>query len=441
MPKKCVLILFDGLGDRALPELDYKTPLQAAQTPTLDRLAAMGSTGLYHANKIGRPLPSETAHFALYGCPPEEFPGRGALEALGAGISLNEGDVAMLAHFASVLTTLDGQMVLRYDRMCGTPEETDALFEAVQGFEREGIRIDLHRTNGMFGVLTLRGDVSPYVTDSNPMVDGRMISAITPFQSHSNDASAARTARVLTAFLRKAHAALNKIEINQIRAKQKLPPINGLVTQRAGRLCPVTSLPERYGMRCLSLASSIMYRGMARFLGMDFQMTRNSRDPGRDLAERIETAVQALNTYDFIHIHTKAPDHAAHSKRARAKLRAIESLDQGLSQVVDQLLRDDVLLVITSDHSTPSTGALIHSGEPVPLLFVGTDVRRDMVTEYNEISVGCGCLGTMRGDEMMHMILNYTDRARLAGIHDSPVSRDYWPGDYFPFTLFDPESD
>lgn len=441
MPKKCVLILLDGLGDRALADLGHKTPLQAAKTPTLDRLAARGSTGLYHAAKIGRPLPSENAHFALFGCPPEEFPGRGPLEALGAGVKLGEGDVAMLAHFASVLATLDNELILRYDRMCGTPEEADALFEAVEPFEREGVRIELHRTSGMFGVLVMRGAVSPFITDSNPMVDGRMISAITPLKAHTNDATAVRTARVLTAFLRRTCAKLNKIEVNEIRVRQKLPPINGLVTQRAGRLCPVTSLPERFGMRCLSVASGIMYRGMSRFLGMDFHQVRDTRDPGKDLAERIDIAAQALGKYDFVHIHTKAPDHAAHTKSPRAKLKAIESLDRGLAQSVDQLLRDDVLLVVTADHSTPSCGALIHSGEPVPLLFVGEEVRRDAVTEYDEIAVAGGCLGTMRGDELMHMVLNYTDRARLAGIHDSPVARDYWPGDYFPFTLSDPESD
>ncbi|MEF2230452.1 MAG: alkaline phosphatase family protein [Pseudodesulfovibrio sp.] len=439
MTKKCVLILLDGLGDRALPQLNHRTPLQAAMTPCLDQLAARGSTGLYHAGKIGCPLPSENAHFALFGCAPDEFPGRGALEALGAGVKLGEGDVALLAHFACVLATLNGTLILRYDRVCGTPEETDALFEAVGPFESEGVRIELTQTGGMFSVLTLHGDVSPFITDSNPMVDGRRIPAVRPLASHEDDPAAVRTARVLSTYLRRAFALLAKTEVNQIRAKQKLPPINGLITQRAGRLCPVTPLHVRYGMRCLSLASGVMYRGMAKFLGMDFMRMKDTRDPGNDLAERVELAVRALADYDFIHIHTKAPDHAAHTKSPRAKLNAIESLDRGLAASVKQLLRDDVILVVTADHSTPSMGALIHSGEPVPLLFVGEGVRRDAVDRYDEISVAGGCLGTMRGDELMHMVLNYTDRACLAGINDTPWGRQYWPGDYEAFSLHEPE--
>ena len=442
MPKKCVLILLDGLGDRAQADLDHRTPLQAANTPCLDGLAAKGSTGLYHAGKIGRPLPSENAHFALFGTPPEEFPGRGPLEALGADVPLDDGDVAMLAHFASVLRTLDDELVLRYDRVCGTPEEIEALYSAVANFEREGIRIDLHQTGGMFSVLTMRGDVSPYVTDSNPMVDGRMISAIRPLASHADDPATVRTARVLTDYLRQAHDRLSRAEVNAIRARQKLPAINGLVTQRAGRLRPHTPLGTRYGLRGLSIASGIMYKGMASYLGMDFQRMKDTSDPGQDLARRIDFAVRALDWYDFIHVHTKAPDHAAHTKRPGAKVKAIESLDKGLADAIQPILRnDDVLLVVTADHSTPSGGTLIHSGEPVPILFNGPGVRRDAVDRFDEIHVACGALGPLRGDELMHMILNYTDRARLGGIHDSPEIREYWPGDYAPFTVRDREGD
>ena len=438
LPKKCVLILLDGLGDRAHADLDHRTPLQAASTPSLDRLAATGSTGLYHAGKIGRPLPSENAHFALFGCPPEDFPGRGPLEALGADVPLAEGDVAMLAHFASVLRTLEDELVLRYDRICGTPEEIDALYAAVADFEMDEIRINLHQTGGMFSVLTMRGDVSPHITDSNPMVDGRMISAIKPLAAYANDPATVRTARVLTEYLRQAHVKLAKAEVNAVRAQQKLPAINGLVTQRAGRLRPHIPHAARYGMRGLSIASGVMYKGMAAYLGMDFHRMKDTRDPGRDLARRIDFAARALDWYDFIHVHTKAPDHAAHTKRPGAKVRAIESLDKGIAEAIEPLLHNpDLLLVVTADHSTPSCGSLIHSGEPVPLLLNGPGVRRDPVDKFDEVSVACGALGTMRGDELMHTILNYTDRARLGGIHDTPEPREYWPGDYAPFTLKD----
>jgi len=58
--------------------------------------------GLFHAHLQGAALPSELAHFLMFGYRIEEFPGRGAVEALGEGIDIREGDVALLARIFSV---------------------------------------------------------------------------------------------------------------------------------------------------------------------------------------------------------------------------------------------------------------------------------------------------------------------------------------------------
>lgn len=436
MPKTCVLILLDGLGDRAHGTLDHKTPLQAAHTPTLDRLAALGSNGLFHAGKLGQPLPSENAHFSLFGNKKHEFPGRGVLEAIGGGVDLQKDDVAILTHFTSVLETFDSHLTLKYDRICGTPDEIDALYAAVSHYEEDGITIRLHKTGGMFSVLTMSGGASPYITDSNPMVDGRYISAVRPFTTRRNDPATIKTAKVVTNYLRWAYKQLSEVPQNKLRIKQTLPPINGIVTQRAGRLTQCATIGERYGMRGLSVASGIMYKGLASYIGMDFHHVRDTRDPGKDLAERIEHAATKVNEYEFIHVHTKTPDKAALSKKPGNKVKIIETLDQALGESIEPLLyNDDVLLVVTSDHSTPSSGPMIHSGEPVPIMFVGQGVRRDNVEQFDEVSVCSGALSCLRGPEVMHMILNYLDRARLRGIHDTPNPVEYWPGDYDPFIL------
>ncbi|CCH50451.1 alkaline phosphatase family protein [Pseudodesulfovibrio piezophilus] len=436
MSKTCVLLLLDGLGDRAQAQFQHQTPLQFAETPCLDRLASLSSTGLYHAGKLGQPLPSENAHFAMFGSPKEEFPGRGPLEALGAEIDLGENDVAMLAHFCSVLETLENQLTLKYDRICGTPEEIDSLYDAADHFEQDGISIRLHKTGGMFSVLTMHGEVSPFITDSNPMVDGRFISEIRPLTSHAADPKAIKTAKVLREYLRWAYRRLCKVDQNQLRIKQKLPPINGLVTQRAGILRDRSHIRDRYGLCGLSMASGFMYKGLASYLGMDFKQVRDTRDPGRDIAERLKIAADNVDNYNFIHVHTKAPDRAGHTKNPKSKVKVIEALDRGIAEGIDVLLKnEEVLLVVTADHSTPSSGGLVHSGEPVPVMFLGDGVRRDKVEAFDEISVAGGALSCLRGDEMMHMILNYLDLARLGGIHDSPYPQQFWPGDYDPFTV------
>ncbi|MRR37801.1 phosphoglycerate mutase, partial [bacterium] len=80
---RCILLLLDGLGDRSHPVLHGKTPLQTAHTPNLDHIASIGMNGLFHAHLQGTALPSELAHFLMFGYRMEEFPGRGVVEALG----------------------------------------------------------------------------------------------------------------------------------------------------------------------------------------------------------------------------------------------------------------------------------------------------------------------------------------------------------------------
>src|SRR5262249_57353436 len=80
-----VVVLFDGLPDRAHDVLKGRTANEAARTPNLDRFAAVGSCGLLYAVGPGRAPSSEVAHWAMLGYRPDEFPGRSAFEALGRG--------------------------------------------------------------------------------------------------------------------------------------------------------------------------------------------------------------------------------------------------------------------------------------------------------------------------------------------------------------------
>jgi 2,3-bisphosphoglycerate-independent phosphoglycerate mutase len=143
-------------------------------------------------------------------------------------------------------------------------------------------------------------------------------------------------------------------------------------------------------------------------------------------------------SHDFIHVHTKVPDEAAHTGDPRRKQAAIAALDRGLDDLVKALEeRHDLLVVVTADHSTPSISPLIHSGEPVPLTMVGPTVRRDRVESFDEVSAAGGCLSLLRGQELMLTILNHADRSALLGHRLGPAERPYVPRDYDSFKLTD----
>jgi 2,3-bisphosphoglycerate-independent phosphoglycerate mutase len=153
------------------------------------------------------------------------------------------------------------------------------------------------------------------------------------------------------------------------------------------------------------------------------------------LAGAGELAHKAKN-YDFVYVHTKAPDEAAHTKDPLIKRDVIAALDRALGFAIQEIVPDpDTLLVITADHSTNSAGHMIHSGETVPLMLVGKYPRRDRVTQFDEVSCAQGALGLVRGGELMWLILNFLDRGKLCGLMDSPRDQPFFPGNYKPLKI------
>ncbi len=427
MDKKFIVLILDGLGDRAHEILDNRTPLQAAHTPNLDKLAALGCNGLFHAGMQGVPYPSENAHFSIFGYKDEEFPGRGILEAIGAGIEVGPRDVSVLAHFVSVIEDKD-RLVLLKDRPRIDQSELDALLGVIGPLSFEGIKLEFHQTKNLDGVITLSGDVSPYFTDSDPLMEGKEIIGIEPLDSARMDPAASRSAKALTMYLRKSYMSLKDHAINKNRMKAGRHPLNFLATHRPGMSRDVDSFYVRWGLRGLSISSGIIYWGLCGFLGMDVIRFGKEKDPELDITEKIRTAISHLYYYDFIHVHTKGPDTASHAKDPLLKKQVIESIDRGIGRCLKDLLRDELVVAITSDHSTPSSGPMIHSGEPVPITFVGKNVRRDHVKSFDEIQGAFGGLGFVRGNEFMHIVLNYMDRAKLKGLMDTHTDQTYWPG-------------
>ncbi|MFP4474589.1 MAG: alkaline phosphatase family protein [Desulfatibacillaceae bacterium] len=427
MPSFCLLIVLDGLGDRAHRELGGLTPLAAAATPNLDALAARGCSGLYHAGDLGEALPSENAHFSMFGYAPGEFCGRGYLEALGAGLSMRPGDVAFLAHLAAVRLE-QGRFVLARSRPAATEDEAAALAGSLDLPTARQIRFRFHRTHGVDGVIVATGPVSRYVTDTDSMREGDVVLAPLPWAAWAKDAEAVATAAGLHDFLSRCHAALTAHPVNRDREERGELPLNALVCQRAGVCSPVEPFSQRWGLAAASIHTGLVYGGLAGWLGMDRFPDRDTDDPGRDLARRIRTAGSLKQSHDFVHVHTKTPDQAAHKKDPVHKREVIESLDRGIGRCADLLENPDTLVAVVSDHSTPSAGPLIHSGEPVPLVFAGEGVRVDRVSVYDETACACGGLGPVRGGELMKLVLNYLDRARLAGTMDAPDARHHWPG-------------
>lgn len=431
---RCILVILDGLGDRGQDCFEGRTPLHAAHTPNMDYLASIGMNGLYHALMQGIPMSSENAHFLMFGYDPEEFPGRGVIEAAGRGIAVEDDAIAVLCHLCCAERRGEN-LLLTWGRPGISSDEARILMEHIHSFRDEDIQLRLIHSRGIDGFLVAEGEVSENITDSDPIYEGRALMEIVPTNKKTQIDFAEKTAKAFNRYLIRSHQTLSGHPINRDRMTNNMPPVNALVTQRAGKRRKLTSFRERWGFRGLSISSGAIYWGLCNELGIDTIRVKDTGNVEGDLRERLHIAIHS-GEHDFIHVHTKMPDEAGHTKNPWYKKEVIEAIDRAMSVAVHEIIPDrETLLVVTADHATASSGTMIHTGETVPLLMAGKNVRKDRVGEFNEVNCGRGGLALVRGKELMYLILNFLDRAKLYGLMDTPVDQPYYPGDYKPLTL------
>ncbi|MCA9819749.1 MAG: phosphoglycerate mutase, partial [Nitrosarchaeum sp.] len=101
---KMIYVLLDGVGDLPHPDLDGKTPLEAANTPTLDKIAQNGVIGEVISVGKGIAPESDIAVFNMLGYKfnHEDYVGRGVIEAIGVGVDFKNGDLALRGNYATL---------------------------------------------------------------------------------------------------------------------------------------------------------------------------------------------------------------------------------------------------------------------------------------------------------------------------------------------------
>lgn len=442
-----LLIILDGLADRPAPELDGRTPLEAASTPNMDRLAAEGISGLHHPKSPGYPLGSPLALHLMFGYPEEQFPDRGPLLATARGLPIADGDVILAARFASAVR--DGDRLRLVERFIRGEEETcRALAEAIAEHEAgpgQDFRFRYAYSGRGDGILYIEGGASFEVTDTDPLGLDLPVLRARPRADARNPELAARTAEALNAYLAWAHAQLSSHPLAEERRLSGAPPINFLITKWAGPKPSYEPFVERWGMRAASLPDEEVVAGLMLSLGFHLELIEDE-EPEDDLRRRLTRARELLaEGYEFIHLHSKYPDPQSHDNEPLRVRDAIEALDRAMEYYWREMAGDpNLITVLTTDHTTPSVWAHHprgrfsdqHSGEPAPVVVRGGNVRVDEVREFGERAAVHGGLGFLRGPDFMPVLLNAAERTNMCEMRPTPQRRLYRPRpeDVEPFT-------
>jgi len=390
------------MGDLPEKELGGKTPLEAAFTPNMDKMAKFGVTGLMDVLEKGITPTSDLGHLALFGYEFKKKPiGRGPIEALGIKMNLNMGDVA----FRGNMSTVDGQLNI-LDRRAGRIKNASELAKSIDRMEIQGIRFFVKAGTSHRAAIVMHGPgLSDKVSDSDPHREGAKVQKVRPLDGSRE---AAFTALALNKFLEKTHKILDKHSANTERTKKGLPPANFVLTRGAGQMKKFKRFNEMHGLSACCIAGGGLYKGIAALAGMDIiEVPGATGTPDTDIVAKISRAVKEVNgNYDFVFVHIKGPDVFGHDGDCTGKKEFIEKIDAALGPL---LSLDGAIIAVTADHSTPCSNK-DHSPDPVPLLAWGSGVNSDSVEHFSERDCAKGGLGRMPGKKLIGMLLGLSKK-------------------------------
>ncbi len=380
---KYALILLDGMADYPVNIFDGKTPLEAARTPVMDRLAVASEIGLVKTVPDGFKPGSDVANLGVLGYDVREcYTGRSPLEALSMGVTMKDDDLAMRANLVTLAGDGDFENKTLSDYGAGeiSTEEARALIRdlddilPLDGFSlhagisyRHCLIAEHKRPNEL---LTPPHDIT-----------GKRIGEYLP---------KGNLADKLTDLIKKSYVILSNHPINEARANRGLRPANALWFWGEGTKPAIGNFTAKYGRSAAMISAVDLLKGIAIAGGItNINVAGATGTITTDFSAKAMAAIAALKGgTDFCMIHLEATDECGHQGDALGKKLAIELIDEKVvAPIYESLMQsgEPFKMLVMPDHYTP-VSVRTHTSEPVPYMLFRSDSVLGHNVEYSEKS-------------------------------------------------------
>lgn len=399
---KTIIILGDGMADEPIEALGGKTPMQYADTPYMDKLAALGVTGQIKTVADGFHPGSEVANMAVLGYDlPKVYEGRGVLEAASIGVTLQPGEMAMRCN----LICVEGEILKNHSAGHISTEEADELIQCLN--EKLGSdRVKFYTGVSYRHLLVIKnGDKR---LDCTPPHDVPL-HPFRPLMVKPEVAEAKETAALLNGLILKSQEILKGHPVNLKRIAAGKDPANSIWPWSPGYRPAMQTMQEMYGFGKGAVISAVdLIRGIGVYAGLEVITVEGATGLyDTNYEGKAYAALEALKTNDFVYLHVEASDEAGHEGNAGLKIKTIENLDKRAVRIIYEELRkwdEPVAIAVLPDHPTPCS-IRTHTSTPVPFLIYKPGQEPDTVTRFDESSVLNGKYGVLEKDEFIRELL------------------------------------
>ena len=397
---KYIVILGDGMADEPIDSLGGRTPIEAAETPALDRIAPLSEQGLAATIPQGMKPGSDTANLAVLGYNPQiYYTGRSPLEALSIGVDMKEDDIAIRCNIVTLSeeeVPYGERRILDHSADEISTEEAAVLLGAVrEAFETEEYRFYVG-TSYRHLLIWAKGRVDELTPPHDILT--RPIGSYLPEDE------------ILRRMMEKSFDVLNHHPINEKRAAEGKNKANSVWFWGAGTRPALSSFEEKTGKKGAMISAVDLLKGIAVGAGM-----HNIEVPGANgglhtnYEGKAEAAVKAVleDGFDFVYVHVEAPDEMGHQGSVERKVQAIEYLDQRLIRIVKERMDasgEAYRLLILPDHPTPIS-CRTHVSTPVPYVLYDSRKKEGCGLSYSEKNAAAAGIFISEGYRLMDRFL------------------------------------
>ncbi len=399
---KYLIILGDGMADEPIASLGNKTCLQAAHKPTIDKIAALGRSGLLDTIPEGFAPGSEIANMSVMGYDvPKVFEGRGSLEAASMGVIIEDGEMAMRCN----LICIENGKIKNHSAGHISNEEATELILFLQD------KLGNEQINFFPGVsyrhlLKIKGGKKQLICTPPHDVTG---TAFADVMINAETEDAKETAELLNNMILRSQELLENHPVNLKRAAAGKDKANSIWPWSPGYKPNMKTLLELYNLQSGSVISAVdLIRGIGVYAGLKVIHVEGATGLyDTNYEGKAQAAIDALRTDDFVYLHIEASDEAGHEGNVELKIKTIEYLDsRAVKPIFDEISSWDepVTIAILPDHPTPCVYKT-HTCSPVPFVIYRPGETPDTVTVYDEFAAEKGSYGLLKGMEFMKRLI------------------------------------
>ena len=401
---KYIIILGDGMADEPIASLGNKTCLQAANKPNIDKIAALGRSGLLDTIPEGFAPGSEIANLSVLGYDLNKvFEGRGSLEAASMGVVIEPGEMAMRCN----LICIENNKIKNHSAGHISNEEATELIlflqkelgnEVVNFFPGVSYRHLLKIKSGNKNLICTPPHDVPGTLFSEVMIQAEI-------------PEAQKTADLLNDLILRSQTLLENHPVNLKRAAAGKDKANSIWPWSPGYKPEMKTLLETYNLKSGAVISAVdLIKGIGVYAGLKVIEVEGATGLYNTNYEgKAQASIDALRENDFVYLHIEASDEAGHEGDVELKVKTIEYLDSRVVKpIFDEVStwNEPVTIAILPDHPTPCVYKT-HTNSPVPFIIFNPTEKPDNVTIYDEFAAEKGSYGLLKGDEFMKELINH----------------------------------